>query len=50
MSTSVEISEKVSMDLKKRGFTLVGPVICYALMQVIVMVNADISQCLLYQK
>ncbi|NND86293.1 MAG: DNA-3-methyladenine glycosylase I, partial [Nitrosopumilus sp.] len=33
--TQTEISTKLSMDLKKRGFTFVGPTICYALMQAI---------------
>ena len=29
------ISENLSNDLKKRGFTFVGPTICYALMQAV---------------
>ncbi|MGY5143834.1 MAG: DNA-3-methyladenine glycosylase I [Candidatus Nitrosopumilus sp. bin_32a] len=48
-STS-EISEKLSKDLKKRGFNFVGPTICYALMQAIGMVNDHTSECYLYQK
>jgi DNA-3-methyladenine glycosylase I len=43
-------SKKVSKGLKKLGYTLVGPAICYALMQVIALVNDHTSQCLLYQK
>lgn len=45
-----EISEKLSKDLKKRGFNFVGPTICYALMQAIGMVNDHTSDCYLYQK
>jgi len=45
-----EISEKLSQDLKKRGFNFVGPTICYALMQAIGMVNDHTSGCFLYKK
>jgi len=44
------ISEKISKDLKKRGFNFVGPTICYALMQAIGMVNDHTSRCFRYQK
>jgi len=44
------ISEKLSKDLKKRGFNFVGPTICYALMQAIGMVNDHTSGCFRYQK
>jgi len=44
------ISEKMSKDLKKRGFNFVGPTICYALMQAIGMVNDHTSGCFRYQK
>jgi len=44
------ISEKLSKDLKKRGFNFVGPTICYALMQAIGMVNDHTSKCFRYQK
>jgi len=44
------ISEKMSEDLKKRGFNFVGPTICYALMQAIGMVNDHTSGCFRYQK
>ena len=44
------ISEKLSKDLKKRGFNFVGPTICYALMQAIGMVNDHTSRCFRYQK
>lgn len=38
-------SEKMSKDLKKRGFTFVGPTICYAFMQAIGMVNDHTTDC-----
>jgi DNA-3-methyladenine glycosylase I len=47
---STEISEKLSKDLKKRGFNFVGPTICYALMQAIGMVNDHTSECFLHHK
>ena len=47
---STEISEKLSKDLKKRGFNFVGPTICYALMQAIGMVTDHTSECFLYGK
>jgi len=47
---STEISEKLSKDLKKRGFNFVGPTICYALMQAIGMVNDHTSECFLHRK
>ena len=50
LPATTEISEKLSKDLKKRGFNFVGPTICYALMQAIGMVNDHTSQCFLYQK
>ncbi len=50
LPTSTEISEKLSKDLKKRGFNFVGPTICYALMQSVGMVNDHTSNCFLYNK
>ena len=44
------ISEKMSKDLKKRGFNFVGPTICYAFMQAIGIVNDHTSKCFRYQK
>jgi|SRR5690625_813 len=38
-------SERMSKDLKKRGFKFVGPVICYAFMQAIGMVNDHTQDC-----
>ncbi|MDH3340288.1 MAG: DNA-3-methyladenine glycosylase I [Nitrosopumilus sp.] len=50
LPTSTKISEKLSEDLKKRGFNFVGPTICYALMQAIGMVNDHTYGCYLYEK
>lgn len=47
---STEISDKLSKDLKKRGFTFVGSTICYAFMQAVGMVNDHVKTCDLYQK
>jgi len=38
-------SELMSKDLKKRGFTFVGPTICYAFMQTVGMVNDHVITC-----
>jgi len=50
LPVSSAISEKLSQDLKKRGFSFVGPTICYALMQAVGMVNDHTSECFLYKK
>ena len=44
------ISENLSNDLKTRGFTFVGPIICYALMQSVGMVNDHTINCFKYCK
>jgi len=38
-------AETMSKDLKKRGFTFVGPTICYAFMQAVGMVNDHTVDC-----
>ena len=38
-------SKEMSKDLKKRGFSFVGPTICYAIMQSAGMVNDHITSC-----
>ncbi len=38
-------SELMSKDLKKRGFSFVGPTICYAFMQTVGMVNDHVVTC-----
>ena len=50
LPASTPISEKLSKDLKQRGFTFVGPTICYAMMQAIGMVNDHSSNCFRYKK
>lgn len=40
-----EMSEKISKELKKRGFKFVGPVIVYAWMQAVGMVNDHAENC-----
>ena len=50
LPAQTEISEKLSKDLKKRGFNFVGPTICYALMQAIGMVNDHTVECFRFQK
>ncbi len=47
---STEISDKMSKDLKKRGFKFVGSTICYAYMQATGMVNDHITSCDCYGK
>ena len=40
-----EISDAISKDMKKRGFTFFGSVICYAYMQATGMVNDHLLGC-----
>ena len=42
---STELSERVSKELKKRGFKFVGPVIVYSWMQAAGMVNDHAVEC-----
>jgi DNA-3-methyladenine glycosylase I len=39
------VSDAMSKDLKKRGFTFVGSTICYAFMQAAGLVNDHLSHC-----
>ena len=50
LPASTPASEELSCDLKRRGFTFVGPTICYALMQAVGMVNDHTRDCFLHQK
>jgi DNA-3-methyladenine glycosylase I len=43
-------SLSMSKDLKKRGFKFVGPVICYAFMQAVGMVNDHLTDCFRYRE
>jgi len=42
-------SERMSKDLKGRGFNFVGPTICYAFMQAVGMVNDHTIDCFRYE-
>ena len=50
LPATTDVSEKLSADLKKRGFNFVGPTICYALMQAVGMVNDHTIDCFRYKK
>ena len=39
------LSEQMSKQLRKRGFSFVGPTICYAFMQAVGMVNDHVTGC-----
>ena len=43
-------SDRMSKDLKKRGFRFVGPTICYAFMQAVGMVNDHLVDCFRYKE
>jgi DNA-3-methyladenine glycosylase I len=45
-----DISDRLSKDLKKRGFRFVGSTICYAFMQAVGMVNDHLTTCPRYKK
>jgi DNA-3-methyladenine glycosylase I len=47
---STEISDKMSKDLKKRGFRFVGSTICYAFMQATGMVNDHSTACFRHKR
>lgn len=48
-ATSPE-SDRLSRDLKKRGFSFVGSTICYAFMQAVGMVNDHVVTCFRYRE
>lgn len=48
MPTTSPISDLMSKDLKKRGFTFVGSTICYSYMQAVGMVNDHTVDCFCY--
>jgi DNA-3-methyladenine glycosylase I len=45
-----EISDKMSKDLKERGFKFIGSTICYAYMQAVGMVNDHTTDCFRHKK
>jgi DNA-3-methyladenine glycosylase I len=44
------ISERMSKDLKKRGFAFVGPTTCYAFMQAVGLINDHERRCFRYKE
>jgi DNA-3-methyladenine glycosylase I len=50
LQSRTEISDTLSKDLKKRGFTFVGSTICYAFMQAVGMVNDHMVTCFRYRE
>ena len=50
VSARTEISEQMSQQLKKRGFTFVGSTICHAFMQATGMVNDHTTDCFRYRE
>lgn len=49
LPSCTEMSIQMSKDLKKRGFRFTGPVMCYAFMQGIGMVNDHTKECFLHK-
>lgn len=47
--TTTNLSDAMSKDLKKRGFSFVGSTICYAFMQAVGMVNDHTTNCFRYK-
>ena len=45
MPARTELSDRISKDLKKRGFRFVGPTTAYALMQATGMVDDHLARC-----
>ena len=45
-----ELSDRISRDMKKRGFNFVGSTICYAFMQAVGMVNDHLVDCFRYHE
>jgi DNA-3-methyladenine glycosylase I len=45
---STELSDRLSKDLKRRGFNFVGSTICYAFMQAVGIVNDHLTSCFRY--
>jgi DNA-3-methyladenine glycosylase I len=50
LPAKTELSETISKDLKKRGFSFVGPTIVYAFMQAVGMVNDHTVDCFRYHE
>jgi DNA-3-methyladenine glycosylase I len=50
MPAETDESRAMSKELKRRGFKFVGPVICYAFMQAVGMVNDHLTSCFRYKQ
>ena len=50
LPANTPLANKISADLKKRGFKFVGPTIVYAHMQAMGMVNDHTTDCFRYQE
>ncbi len=48
--TSTSLSDKISKDLKKRGFKFIGTTIIYSFMQAVGMVNDHVVDCYRYKE
>ena len=47
---TTKVSDAMSKDLRKRGFSFVGPTICYAFIQAVGMVNDHTRECFRYNR
>ena len=50
LPSKTELSERISKDLKKRGFKFVGPTIIYSFMQAVGMTNDHTIDCFRYKE
>lgn len=50
MPATTPLSDKISKDLKKLGFTFAGSTIVYSFMQAVGMVNDHITECFVYKE
>jgi len=50
LPAKTEVSDAMSLELKKRGFKFVGSTICYAFMQASGMVNDHTTKCFRYEE
>jgi DNA-3-methyladenine glycosylase I len=50
LPSSTELSEKISRDLKKKGFKFVGTTIVYAFMQAVGLINDHTTYCFRYEE
>ena len=50
LPAKTELSDKISKELKKRGFNFIGSTICYAYMQAVGMVNDHTVDCFRYKQ